>query len=120
MAARLRARCQARRSNRPLFALAERGWRPDCMTVRRRDDMQVPVSTHSGQLVVLGAARLGREPAHRQPGNLPRQLILRDAGATPEQEREGGYRFRQSFSSMLIASGHWLRRLPVHMPAMPS
>ncbi|HMN20267.1 MAG TPA: pantoate--beta-alanine ligase [Ottowia sp.] len=40
--------------------LARRGWQPDYLTVRRRTDLQPPVSGDaSGALVVLGAARLG-------------------------------------------------------------
>jgi len=44
-------------------ALAARGWVPDYLTVRRRDDLQPPHSAadfQPGQLVVLGAARLGQ------------------------------------------------------------
>jgi pantoate--beta-alanine ligase len=41
--------------------LADRGWLPDYMTVRRRHDLQPPQTGDFGpdQLVVLGAARLG-------------------------------------------------------------
>ena len=39
-------------------ALAQRGWQPDYMTVRRRADLQVPGAGDEG-LVALGAARLG-------------------------------------------------------------
>ena len=41
--------------------LAQSGWEPDYLTIRRRDDLQLPVSTRDrrGALVVLGAARLG-------------------------------------------------------------
>ena len=42
--------------------LAERGWQPDYMSVRRRADLQPPQPedfTHEDRLVVLGAARLG-------------------------------------------------------------
>ncbi len=41
--------------------LAARGWVPDYLTVRRRDDLQPPQATdfQPGQLVALGAARLG-------------------------------------------------------------
>ncbi|MBX3627784.1 MAG: pantoate--beta-alanine ligase [Rhizobacter sp.] len=40
--------------------LAERGWAPDYLTVRRRNDLQVPTATDAqGPLVVLGAAKLG-------------------------------------------------------------
>ena len=43
-------------------ALAGRGWQPDYLTVRRRQDLQAPTNadaTTPGALVVLGAARLG-------------------------------------------------------------
>jgi pantoate--beta-alanine ligase len=43
--------------------LAARGWAPDYLTVRRREDLQPPSSAadfQPGQLVVLGAARLGK------------------------------------------------------------
>ena len=41
--------------------LAQRGWQPDYLTVRRRDDLQPPAGgeIQPGQLVALGAARLG-------------------------------------------------------------
>jgi pantoate--beta-alanine ligase len=41
--------------------LADRGWKPDYMTVRRRHDLQAPQPGDFGpdKLVVLGAARLG-------------------------------------------------------------
>ena len=41
--------------------LAQRGWKPDYLTVRRRVDLQVPQGHEfqAGQLVALGAARLG-------------------------------------------------------------
>lgn len=43
-------------------ALAARGWAPDYLTVRRRDDLQPPQATdfQPGRLVALGAARLGQ------------------------------------------------------------
>lgn len=41
-----------------LHALAQRGWQPDYLTVRRRHDLQAPQAGDA--LVVLGAARLGR------------------------------------------------------------
>ena len=41
-----------------LKALAERGWQPDYLTVRRRSDLQPPQAGDSA-LVALGAARLG-------------------------------------------------------------
>jgi pantoate--beta-alanine ligase len=41
--------------------LSARGWQPDYLTVRRRTDLQAPNSTELHQeLVVLGAARLGK------------------------------------------------------------
>lgn len=42
--------------------LAKRGWQPDYLTVRRRADLQTPGpgDCRAGELVVLGAARLGR------------------------------------------------------------
>lgn len=42
-------------------ALAARGWQPDYLTVRRRVDLQVPQGPEfqPGELVALGAARLG-------------------------------------------------------------
>ncbi|MBS0291928.1 MAG: pantoate--beta-alanine ligase [Proteobacteria bacterium] len=44
-----------------LELLAQQGWAPDYLTVRRREDLQVPQgSVSSGTLVALGAARLGR------------------------------------------------------------
>ena len=41
--------------------LTARGWQPDYLTVRRRDDLQPPQDAdfQPGQLVALGAARLG-------------------------------------------------------------
>lgn len=47
--------------SRACEALAARGWQPDYLTVRRRDDLLPP--SHDalpGELVALGAARLGR------------------------------------------------------------
>jgi len=42
--------------------LAARGWQPDYLTVRRREDLQPPTEhdLQPGRLVALGAARLGR------------------------------------------------------------
>jgi pantoate--beta-alanine ligase len=42
--------------------LAARGWQPDYLTVRRREDLQPPTENdlQPGRLVALGAARLGR------------------------------------------------------------
>lgn len=44
-----------------MAALAQRGWVPDYLTVRRRADLQPPGPSElkAGQLVVLGAAKLG-------------------------------------------------------------
>jgi pantoate--beta-alanine ligase len=46
---------------RALQTLADRGWQPDYLTARRRHDLQVPQAGDfaGGDLVVLGAARLG-------------------------------------------------------------
>jgi len=41
-----------------LNALAERGWQPDYLTVRRRSDLQLPQAGDTS-LVALGAARVG-------------------------------------------------------------
>jgi len=41
-----------------LKALAERGWQPDYLTVRRRSDLQLPQAGDTS-LVALGAARVG-------------------------------------------------------------
>ena len=38
--------------------LQARGWQPDYLTVRRREDLQAPQAGDA--LVVLGAARLGK------------------------------------------------------------
>ncbi|MBX3609269.1 MAG: pantoate--beta-alanine ligase [Hydrogenophaga sp.] len=43
---------------RAMEALSARGWQPDYLTVRRRDDLQSPNAGDA--LVVLGAARLGK------------------------------------------------------------
>jgi len=48
---------------RAMQALAARGWQPDYLTVRRRADLQLPTTadaTAAQNLVVLGAARLGK------------------------------------------------------------
>jgi pantoate--beta-alanine ligase len=39
--------------------LADKGWKPDYVTVRRRSDLQPPLNGEK-DLVVLAAARLGR------------------------------------------------------------
>lgn len=47
---------------RAMHALAQRGWQPDYLAVRRRSDLQMPQAldaTAAQSLVVLGAARLG-------------------------------------------------------------
>jgi len=43
---------------RAMQALAARGWQPDYLSVRRREDLQLPKAGDA--LVVLGAARLGK------------------------------------------------------------
>jgi pantoate--beta-alanine ligase len=45
-----------------LHSLAQRGWQPDYLTVRRRSDLLPPTTAEqrTEPLVVLGAARLGR------------------------------------------------------------
>ncbi len=44
-----------------IATLTTRGWQPDYLTLRRRSDLQAPIpSDASGQLVALGAARLGK------------------------------------------------------------
>ncbi len=45
-----------------MHALSARGWKPDYLTVRRRSDLQPPAPNEfrAGELVVLGAARLGQ------------------------------------------------------------
>ncbi|MFM9880175.1 MAG: pantoate--beta-alanine ligase [Burkholderiaceae bacterium] len=47
---------------RALQTLTARGWQPDYMTVRRRQDLLPPQAAdlHPGKLVLLGAARLGK------------------------------------------------------------
>jgi pantoate--beta-alanine ligase len=48
--------------HRAMAALAQRGWKPDYLTVRRRADLQAPTledTRQANSLVVLGAARLG-------------------------------------------------------------
>lgn len=42
-----------------LAALRSQGWQPDYLTVRQRSDLQPPATPQAGQLVALGAARLG-------------------------------------------------------------
>lgn len=63
----LKALAQAARQGGPLGelqaqAMAElraKGWEPDYLTVRRRSDLQPPADARTGDLVALGAARLG-------------------------------------------------------------
>ena len=43
---------------RAMDGLRQRGWQPDYLTVRRREDLQPPQAGDA--LVVLGAARLGQ------------------------------------------------------------
>ncbi len=47
---------------RAMQTIADRGWQPDYLTVRRRHDLQAPQTGDfgGGALVVLGAARLGK------------------------------------------------------------
>lgn len=42
-----------------LAGLRAKGWEPDYLTVRQRSDLQQPADARSGDLVALGAARLG-------------------------------------------------------------
>lgn len=42
-----------------MAALRAKGWEPDYLSVRQRSDLQTPVDARSGDLVALGAARLG-------------------------------------------------------------
>ena len=42
-----------------MAALHAKGWEPDYLSVRQRSDLQTPVDARSGELVALGAARLG-------------------------------------------------------------
>ncbi|WP_407714121.1 pantoate--beta-alanine ligase [Comamonas testosteroni] len=42
-----------------MAALRANGWEPDYLSVRQRSDLQAPVDARSGDLVALGAARLG-------------------------------------------------------------
>ena len=53
---------QSTLEEKAMRALAGRGWQPDYLTVRRRQDLQLPTAADAitpGALVVLGAARLG-------------------------------------------------------------
>lgn len=42
-----------------LADLRAKGWEPDYLTVRQRSDLQTPADARGGELVALGAARLG-------------------------------------------------------------
>ena len=42
-----------------MAALRAKGWEPDYLSVRQRSDLQTPADARSGDLVALGAARLG-------------------------------------------------------------
>lgn len=42
-----------------MATLRAKGWEPDYVSVRQRSDLQTPVDARSGELVALGAARLG-------------------------------------------------------------
>ncbi|MFW5333172.1 pantoate--beta-alanine ligase [Hydrogenophaga sp. ZJX-1] len=53
---------QSTLEEKAMRTLAARGWQPDYLTVRRRQDLQSPTAADAitpGALVVLGAARLG-------------------------------------------------------------
>ena len=42
-----------------MAALRAKGWEPDYLSVRQRSDLHVPADATSGDLVALGAARIG-------------------------------------------------------------
>ncbi|UUC92872.1 MULTISPECIES: pantoate--beta-alanine ligase [Comamonas] len=42
-----------------MAALRAKGWEPDYLSVRQRSDLQTPADARGGELVALGAARLG-------------------------------------------------------------
>lgn len=42
-----------------MAALRAKGWEPDYLSVRQRSDLQMPADARSGEVVALGAARLG-------------------------------------------------------------
>lgn len=42
-----------------MATLRAKGWEPDYLSVRQRSDLQTPADARSGELVALGAARLG-------------------------------------------------------------
>lgn len=50
--------------------LRAKGWEPDYLTVRQRSDLQQPADARSGDLVALGAARLGGSNGTRLIDNL--------------------------------------------------
>ena len=50
--------------------LRAQGWAPDYLTVRQRSDLQTPADARQGELVALGAARLGGSNGTRLIDNL--------------------------------------------------
>lgn len=50
--------------------LHAQGWAPDYLTVRQRSDLQTPADARQGELVALGAARLGGSNGTRLIDNL--------------------------------------------------
>lgn len=50
--------------------LRAQGWAPDYLTVRQRSDLQAPADARQGELVALGAARLGGSNGTRLIDNL--------------------------------------------------
>lgn len=50
--------------------LRAKGWEPDYLTVRQRSDLQVPADARTGDLVALGAARIGGASGTRLIDNL--------------------------------------------------
>lgn len=50
--------------------LRAKGWAPDYLTVRQRSDLQTPADARQGELVALGAARLGGSNGTRLIDNL--------------------------------------------------
>ena len=51
-------------------ALRAKGWTPDYLTVRQRSNLLTPADARSGDLVALGAARLGGADGTRLIDNL--------------------------------------------------
>ena len=50
--------------------LRAQGWEPDYLTVRQRSDLLAPTDASQGDLVALGAARLGGSNGTRLIDNL--------------------------------------------------